>query len=221
MRRKSFVLTGLGLALILCAGTVSAEEIVFFANGTSMPIRTHEIRGEMLHVDLGGDSFMAFPLYMVEKIEKAGQNVILKPSYSAGNQIMPGAGGDGGGRPDLSAAPIRRTSTIRGESTQQQAPIDRKTKGMIGAPVPDSNHTTGRANMKDNFDPRMQRGRSRSNYINTKQIGSKRVVGVDDSVRRSPVPASITEYQKAPTPPPKEDSDSSSSKSDSGSGSKE
>jgi hypothetical protein len=76
--------------IILATAPVLAEEVVYFTNGTSMPIRSHEIRGDMLHVDLGSDAFMAFPLYMVDKIEDAGKEVSLTPSFSAGNKIMAG-----------------------------------------------------------------------------------------------------------------------------------
>jgi hypothetical protein len=225
MRRMNLIISGVGLALILFAGAASAEEIVFFANGSTMPIRAHEIHGEMLHVDLGSDGFMAFPLYMVDKIEKAGQNVILKPSHTPGNQILATTGGTDarGSRPVRGTTSSRRDTSTNGKTgkTDREIAMDGIAKGQIGAPIPDSNHTTGRANMKDSFDPRVQRNRSRSNYINTKQIGSKRVVGVDDTVRRGPVPVSFSEYQKAPPPPAKEGSGSSSSKSDSSSGSKQ
>jgi hypothetical protein len=86
MRLRSFILTA--LVMLILPGSASAEEIIYFANGTSMPIRSHEIKGEMIHVDLGSESFMAFPLRMVEKIEAAGKEVMLKPSFSGGANVM-------------------------------------------------------------------------------------------------------------------------------------
>jgi hypothetical protein len=76
--------------ILLAAAPALAEEIIYFTNGTSMPIRAHEVRGDMIHVDLGSDAFMAFPMYMVDKIEDAGKSVALTPSFSAGNKIMSG-----------------------------------------------------------------------------------------------------------------------------------
>jgi hypothetical protein len=96
MRHTRIFLLGLLVALVLAAGPARAEEIIYFTNGSTMPIRTHEVKGNMIHVDLGGDSFMAFPLAMVEKIEVAGKGVMLDPSFSGGNMRtstgLPGAG---------------------------------------------------------------------------------------------------------------------------------
>jgi len=147
--------------------------------------------------------------------------VALKPSHLPGNQIVATTGTDAGGGRPAPGKVITRQNTSTDDRQDQQVAVDGNAKGMIGAAVPDSNHRNGRTNMRDNFDPRTPRGRSSSNYINTKQIGSKRVVGTDDSVRRRPVPVSFSEYQKAPTPPAKDTSGSSSPKSDSSSGSKQ
>ena len=96
MRHTRIFLLGLLIALVLAAGPARAEEIIYFTNGSTMPIRTHEVKGNMIHVDLGGDSFMAFPLAMVEKIEAAGKGVMLDPSFSGGNMRtstgLPGSG---------------------------------------------------------------------------------------------------------------------------------
>lgn len=96
MRHTRIFLLGLLIALVLAAGPARAEEIIYFTNGSTMPIRTHEVQGNMIHVDLGGDAFMAFPLAMVEKIEVAGKGVMLDPSFSGGNMRtstgLPGAG---------------------------------------------------------------------------------------------------------------------------------
>jgi hypothetical protein len=46
----------------------------------------------MIHVDLGSDSSIAFPLTMVDKIEVAGKHVMLKPGSSLGNRMISGSG---------------------------------------------------------------------------------------------------------------------------------
>ena len=58
-----------------------AEEIVYLTSGAALPVRGHEIKGDMIHLDLGGDSFIAFPKTMVERIDGA-EGIELKPSRS-------------------------------------------------------------------------------------------------------------------------------------------
>lgn len=67
-------------AFLIAVAPASAEEILFFTNGTSMPIRQHVIRGAMVHVDLGSDGFIAFPGALVLRIEKADAKIKLKGS---------------------------------------------------------------------------------------------------------------------------------------------
>jgi hypothetical protein len=87
MRLERFMMVPC-LLILLAVAPALAEEVIYFTNGTSMPVRSHEVRGEMIHVDLGGDAFMAFPMYMVEKIEDAGKEVSLTPSFSSGSNVM-------------------------------------------------------------------------------------------------------------------------------------
>ena len=72
------------LGVVLFSGTASAEEIVHFSNGTSMAVRSHELKDGMIHVDLGSNGFMAFPEYLVEGIEVAGKTVKLTASTNGG-----------------------------------------------------------------------------------------------------------------------------------------
>ena len=68
---------------------VLAEDIVHFSNGAEMTVRTHVIEKDMVKLDLGGNSFITFPLSMVEKIVSAGKNVYLNPVYYPSNQALP------------------------------------------------------------------------------------------------------------------------------------
>jgi len=70
-----------------------ADEIVYFSNGTSLPISSHRVEKDMISVELGADSRMGFPLYMVDKIESSGQSVYLNPVYHPANQAVAGAAG--------------------------------------------------------------------------------------------------------------------------------
>ena len=70
-----------------------ADEVVYFTNGTYLLVTTHQVEKEMISVDLGGNSKMAFPLQMVDKIESAGRSVYLNPIYYPANQAVAGSVG--------------------------------------------------------------------------------------------------------------------------------
>lgn len=83
------------LLAVLLAASAWADEVIYFTNGTSLPIRSHRIESDMISVDLGADARMAFPVYMVDKIESAGRNVFLNPTYHPANQAVGAAAGSG------------------------------------------------------------------------------------------------------------------------------
>jgi hypothetical protein len=81
------IVTGLSMLLAL---PVAAEEIVYFNNGQSLPVRSTELIDGMVHVDLGDNAFLAFPESSIDRIEVAGKDVAIKPSYgSASNRRVP------------------------------------------------------------------------------------------------------------------------------------
>jgi hypothetical protein len=84
----------------LVAVPAIADEVVYFTNGTYLLITNHSIEKEMISVDLGGNSRMAFPLQMVDKIESSGRSVYLNPTYHPANQAVAGMMGESvsGGR---------------------------------------------------------------------------------------------------------------------------
>ncbi len=78
--------------LMLSALTVGAvlaqgDEIIHFTNGTTMPIRSHSVADGMIHVDLGTNSYMAFPIGMVEKVTKSGVEIELTHSSALRNRM--------------------------------------------------------------------------------------------------------------------------------------
>ena len=105
-----------------------ADEVVHFTNGAEMTIRSHTVDKDkkMVRLDLGGNSFIAFPMAMVDKIESAGRDVFLNPVFHPANQAIAGgsggAGGDhsirGGGDPTgLKRSPSKGTAGVMlGES---------------------------------------------------------------------------------------------------------
>ena len=92
MRKLRFVPILLGLVIV--AGSALAEEVIFFTNGTSMPIRAHSVKDGMIRVDLGADASMAFPASVVDRIEVAGVHVSLDTGpanrVGSGNGPTPG-----------------------------------------------------------------------------------------------------------------------------------
>ena len=72
------------IAALGCFVAVSAraDEILFFANGTTMPIKSHLIKDGMIHVDLGAKASMAFPATAVDRIEQSG-----RPVYTTGGKM--------------------------------------------------------------------------------------------------------------------------------------
>jgi hypothetical protein len=92
MRVGRSLLGLLALGVVIATPAV-ADEIVYFTNGTFLPVTSHRVEKEMISVELGGNSRMGFPLYMVDKIESAGRNVFLNPTYHPANQAIAAAAG--------------------------------------------------------------------------------------------------------------------------------
>jgi len=78
-----------GLA-VLVGGSSFAAEVIYFTNGTTMAIRGHDVKAGMIHLDLGNDSVLAFPEYMVDRIEVAGKNVKVESNFNASRMIEGG-----------------------------------------------------------------------------------------------------------------------------------
>jgi hypothetical protein len=107
------------LAVVCLIGPAMAEEILYFTNGTAMPVRSHRIENGMIHVDLGGNALMAFPENMVERIESADGSVSLPPSNLIQNTK---------GSVQRTTASHQRgdvKTTTRGEGDQQFKVIER------------------------------------------------------------------------------------------------
>jgi len=72
-----------------------ADEVVHFTNGAEMTVRSHTVEKDkqMVRLDLGANSFIAFPMAMVDKIESAGRDVFLNPVFHPSNQAIAGEAG--------------------------------------------------------------------------------------------------------------------------------
>jgi hypothetical protein len=72
-----------------------ADEIVHFTNGAEMTVRSHSIEKskQMVQLDLGGNSYISFPMSMVEKIVSAGKDVYVNGVFRPSNQAIAGVPG--------------------------------------------------------------------------------------------------------------------------------
>ena len=59
-----------GTETFTVASAARADEIIYFTNGTYMKILAHEVKGDMIKVQMDGNGSMGFPTRMVDKIEK-------------------------------------------------------------------------------------------------------------------------------------------------------
>ena len=119
--RKLCVLLTLGLMAIGAAG---AEEIVHFTNGTYLSIRSHTVEGGMIHVVLGDDFVMAFPMSVVERVEEAGKEIPLTPGSSRpANKAVEGSDGT---TPDTGIRDHRGTATMPQSRKAGSSPARRR-----------------------------------------------------------------------------------------------
>jgi hypothetical protein len=90
--RFFLVLTLVGLLPV----AVFADEVVHFTNGAEMTVKSHTVENDksMVRLDLGGNSFISFPMSMVDKIVNAGRDVFLNPGFHPSNQAIAGGVAD-------------------------------------------------------------------------------------------------------------------------------
>jgi len=75
------------LTVFLAAVPVLADEILHFTNGTTMPVKAHTVVGEMIHIELGANSYLAFPLTQIEKVTRRGEAIDLVRSIGERNRM--------------------------------------------------------------------------------------------------------------------------------------
>jgi hypothetical protein len=100
------------LALVFSALPVLADEVIYFTNGTTMAIRSHEVEGDMIRVSLGAGAVMAFPISMVERVQVGSRDVFTGPAYRPSNQAL---AGEAGAR--AASVEVSRDSTVSAEGS--------------------------------------------------------------------------------------------------------
>jgi len=202
--------------LILVVGSASAEEVVHFKSGSSLPIVSHKIEGNMIHVDLGDNAFMAFPMSVVERVEQASRNIIIGRSTGGGTNVMSARPDSAGSFQEQAALPSTQADGSRlGEKEMQEdereydSAIDVVNGVAVYRPVAGSGNpakadtaVTGHARVREN--------RGTPGALNgARQVGTNQVIGAPRSRRASsttsPVITGIEFRGKSvaePPPPP-------------------
>ena len=87
MQRK-YLLPSL-LVLAVASVPALAEEIVYFTNGSSMPVQSHSIEDGTIRLDLGNQAYVAFPVAQIDRIETA-EGEVRDSGSSPANQMVGG-----------------------------------------------------------------------------------------------------------------------------------
>jgi hypothetical protein len=182
MRNRAYLL----VALFLAVAPAAAEEVVVFKSGSALPIVSHKIDGNMIHVDLGNNGFMAFPMSVVERVDKAGKNVMIGASTVGGTNVMAARPDPTGSFPVHGMAPSERAENNRyGEDDDREydPAIDVVNGVAVYRPVAGSGNpskadtaVTGHARVRENTGtPGALKG--------ARQVGTKQVIGAPRSRR--------------------------------------
>jgi hypothetical protein len=171
----------LAMALGAIALPAVAEEIIHFKNGASLAIRGHKVTEGMIHVDMGEDAFIGFPMSMVERVEKAGQDVYVPPSSPSvlkRNQMI-------GLSPDEPSrvtnghrrnADARRDYTDPGGRSRQTVKVDEHGMAYLDA-FPNAGGARGQMRVIGReMNPPVNRDPSKG-LIGTRRVGMRQVLG--------------------------------------------
>ena len=225
MRLARWVLVALALSAV--ALPVLGEEILYFKSGSAMPVVSHKVDGEMIHVDLGDNAFMAFPLTMIDRVERAGKNVMLRRSNAGGTNVMQARPDPTGSFPVSGQAQSRNSdrSRFNGDPEDADPSVEMDESGVqVYRPWGNSSHP-GKARVGLAWNQRILEN-SGAGYRGATPIGNRHTIGSTVPRRRTedPPPPKITGIEfrpssRAPAGPARAggDSESRSGSNDSGS----
>jgi len=199
---------GAAVVLLLFGGPVLGEEVIRFKSGAELPIVTHQIDGDMIHVDLGDNAFMAFPMSLVESVEAAGKNVMIGRSTVGGTNVMKARPDPTGSFPVRASAPSMLSEKSRYESDDDKGRPNDPAIDVVGGvavyrPVAGSGNpakadtgVTGHRRVRESYgSPGALRG--------ARQVGTKQVIGpAGPRTRGSASAPVITGIEFNPAPPP-------------------
>jgi hypothetical protein len=222
MRRACLILC----ALVLSAPSAVADQVVHFTNGVTLPVRSIEKQASMYYVDLGGNGHMAFPAYLVERIERSDR-VKLPPSsvdmtqhnglmtastYATGSDLQQGM--------ELREAQLAKQAARKAQASKVDE-IEVTASGNV-VHHPHANRSTSRARQSIGI---TGSGAARNSGAMGRpgastRRGGKYVIDGNRHVRRRPTGISpVAPGADSPVPLPPPDPGNSSSDSDSSGGS--
>ena len=110
MQRKYLVPSLLVLAV--ASVPALADEIVYFTNGTSMPVESYSIEDGTIRLDLGDQAYVAFPVAQIDRIETT-EGEVRNPDLQPANRMV------GGGPTGSVPARYRRQSQGRNSGNRR------------------------------------------------------------------------------------------------------
>jgi hypothetical protein len=110
------ILATLAILMVLTVLPSLADEVVYFTSGSRMAVKGHKVMDNMIHIDLGEESSMAFPVAMVEKVTNGGKTVFDSASYQGvASEVASDSIGD---RTAFASPDAEFTSYARNRSTR-------------------------------------------------------------------------------------------------------
>ena len=197
------------IALLAVALPTFAEEVLYLKSGSAMPVVSHKVDGDMIHVDLGDNAFMAFPLSMVDRVERAGKNVMLQRSNTGGTNVMRPKPDPTGSFPVRGSAQSRKQDKRRFEEERDADPaVEIDDRGIaVYRPWANSPHP-GKRKVGVAFDEHVLNN-SGAGYHGATPVGNRQVIGslVPRGRANGPAKPKIVGIEAGKLPPPPSDSD--------------
>lgn len=141
VRLARFLLTAGAVFFIAGSMSVPASEVVYFVNGSSMPVLNHRIDKGTITLELSPGATIAFPAENVERIESNGRPVWTPATIGDNaNRVVSGVERGGaitmaGGDFSTSAAARRRERFLANPAAEFVNPGEMARDGEIGSPV--------------------------------------------------------------------------------------
>ena len=118
MRR--LILFAPAVLLVLIGGSVAADEVVHFKSGGTLPIVSHKIEGGMIHVDLGDNAQMAFPMSVVERVVEAPRGTMFGRGAAGSSNVMSASPNGAGEFAEQNAMPaLQADGAVNGQPEEK------------------------------------------------------------------------------------------------------
>lgn len=165
------------LALVIVGSPALADEIIHFTNGTSLPVLSHTIENGMVKINLGDEAMMAFPEYLVERIEGTKKKVAGMGYESNFRKSGSGGGksGDGGNQMIQDFSSVQE---VQIRELPADVKIDKRTgmathRPFAGSAASNKRKVSNAGNARA-MNARMPPGRG--GMAGTRRMGSKHVI---------------------------------------------